>query len=50
VEPLPVENESPLSLSSQERETKKGDALIGDIAEFVRLYHKLDESIAQKQR
>ena len=32
------------------RLTKKGDALIGDIAEFVRLYQKLDESIAQKQR
>jgi DNA-binding HxlR family transcriptional regulator len=32
------------------RLTKKGDALIGDIAEFVRLYQKLDEAIAQKQR
>ncbi len=25
--------------------TKKGEALIGDFAEFVRLYEKLDESI-----
>lgn len=32
------------------RLTKKGDILIGDIAEFVRLYQKLDESIAQKQK
>jgi DNA-binding HxlR family transcriptional regulator len=32
------------------RLTKKGDTLIGDIAEFIRLYKKLDESIAQKQR
>ena len=29
---------------------KKGDVLIGDIDEFVRLYEKLDESIVQKQR
>ncbi|MFZ3166699.1 MAG: winged helix-turn-helix transcriptional regulator [Candidatus Methanoperedens sp.] len=32
------------------RLTKKGDVLIGDIDEFVRLYEKLDESIVQKQR
>jgi len=32
------------------RLTKKGDTIISDIAEFVRLYQKLDESIAQKQR
>src|SRR5659263_527255 len=31
------------------RLTKKGDALIGDIAEFVRLYEKLDQSIAQNK-
>jgi len=30
------------------RLTKRGEALIGDIAEFVRLYNKLDESIVAK--